>query len=272
MRLIRFVGFWGLLGLLIAQVTAVDERDRALVQQLDRVAARLDGIAAQLVPAPAPEPQPRARPGQPDPDAVYAVPIAGAPYRGAGDALVTMVYGGEFACPYCARVRPVLDELLGQYAGELKIVHEHYLVHETLARPAARAACAAQRQGRYFEMAARIWDEGFAERELGAGDMEALARALHLDLDAYRRDVAPGGPCDEIIARDQANLRRVGQRGTPSFYINGRFLSGARPIDAFVRLIDEELAVARGRVAGDRSARASYYQRWVLDRGLTAVE
>ena len=66
-------------------------------------------------------------------------------------------------------------------------------------------------------------------------------------------------------------LQALGVGATPSFFINGRFMSGAMPIENFVALIDEELKKAeRAHPAGH--AEAQYYQQWVIDKGLKTLE
>ena len=87
---------------------------------------------------------------------------------------------------------------------------------------------------------------------------------IGLDLTRFRAD--QNGPCKGIVASDQASLSKVGLRGTPGFFINGRFLSGARPIDQFKTLIDEELAKAKKRIRKG-TKRRKYYQTWVVEKG-----
>jgi len=65
-------------------------------------------------------------------------------------------------------------------------------------------------------------------------------------------------------------LQMFGVAATPSFFINGRFMSGAMPIENFSALIDEELAKAEARIAQGTPKRR-YYQQWVLDEGLKSL-
>ena len=67
------------------------------------------------------------------------------------------------------------------------------------------------------------------------------------------------------------DVQRLGVGATPSFFVNGRFLSGAMPIDNFVALIDEELKKANERIQ-QGTPQAQYYQQWVLDKGLKTLE
>jgi len=247
-----------------------------LEDKLANVDAKLDELerkladAAAAAPAPAPPPRPYRPPSGPDPAVVYAVPIQGAPYRGAKNAKVTIVEGFEFACPYCERVRATLDQLLADYGKDVKIVYKHFIVHPSNATTPALAACAAHKQGKFKEMHDLIWAKGYhAGRNLDQQNMETLATEIGLDLDRFRRDQS--GACKDIVAEDQRQLAKLGMRGTPSFYINGRYLSGARPIDQFKTLIDEELAKANERIRKGTSRRR-YYETWVLKKGVDSAD
>ena len=97
--------------------------------------------------------------------------------------------------------------------------------------------------------------------------MHSFAGKLGLDEVAFARDLAS---CEPLVKAQQADLAKLGVRATPSFFINGRFLSGAQPLEKFAALIDEELAKARKRVK-KQAQRARYYDKWVLGKGLTSI-
>jgi protein-disulfide isomerase len=241
----------------------IDDRLAKMEAQLARAAPARAGAAAAGPGAPSRRP---ARPPGPAPEAVYSVPIDGAPFVGAKDARVTVVEAFEFACPFCLRVKPTLEQLLRDYQGKIKIVYKHLIVHPGSATTPAHAACAAAEQGKFAAMYAGIWTRGFsAGRNLSKDNMLAIAEGIGLDMDRFTRDM-DGDACKQRVARDQQELRKVGARATPAFFINGRYLSGARPIDQFKKLIDEELAKANQRIASG-TAVADYYRQWVVDRG-----
>ena len=50
------------------------------------------------------------------------------------------------------------------------------------------------------------------------------------------------GKYKAAVEKDIEEGKRLGVTGTPAFFINGRLISGAQPLDAFVRVIDDELA------------------------------
>src|SRR5690606_13546128 len=142
---------------------------------------------------------------------------------------VTIVKGFEFACPFCLRVKPTLEQIQKEYGDQVRIVYKDYVVHPQSATIPALAACAAHKQGKYKEMYEGIWEKGFnANRNLSAENMEAIAKSIGLNMSKFKADM-DGEECKKEVQVDQAQLAAVGTRGTPSFYINGRHLSGAQP-------------------------------------------
>lgn len=227
------------------------------VDKLDRRLARIEkALGAELRP-------------EPDPAATYSIPVAGDPFEGPADAKVTIVKAFEFACGFCYRVRPTLDALVASYKGDVKIVYKYFVVHDQAVVPGL-AACAAGKQGKFAAMKDLIWEKGFVEESLEEEKMTELATELGLDLAAYAQDLR-GESCMSWLKDGYQMLARMGVRGTPAFFINGRFLSGAQPVEAFKAIIDDELAKANQVISGGVSA-ADYYQTQVVDKGATELE
>lgn len=203
---------------------------------------------------------------QPEPDlaVTYSIPVAGDPFEGPADAKVTIVKAFEFACGFCYRVRPTMDQLRATYGGDVRVVYKYFVVHDQAVVPGL-AACAAGQQGKFSEMTQLIWEKGFAQEELGEEKMNELAAELGLDLLAYEADLR-GETCMGWLKDSYQTLTAKGVRGTPAFFINGRFLSGAQPVEAFESIIDEELAKAKQAIASGVPA-AEYYQRQIVDKG-----
>ncbi len=110
-----------------------------------------------------------------------------------------------------------------------------------------------------------IWEKGYkAGRNLKADNMEKLAKEAGLDMAQYKKDVE--GSCKTLIKSDQSELKKVGVSGTPAFFINGRFLSGARPVDQFKKIIDEELKKANDAIAKGAKVE-TYYAENVVKKG-----
>ncbi len=153
------------------------------------------------------------------------------------------------------------------YGDDIKIVYKHYVVHPQQATTPALAVCAAGLQGKFGPMEKLIWDKGYgAGRNLSKDNMLKLAGEAGLDMGKFKKDL-DGPECQKRIRQDQQELSRVGTRGTPAFYINGRFLSGARPIGQFKRLVDEELAKANARIKKGEATVANYYDKFVVKKG-----
>lgn len=208
-----------------------DSLDRATSQLKDatEVLADLD------LGAPAGRPT---RPPGPDPDREYRIELGDAPSRGEKDAKITIVEWSDFQCPFCNRVEPTLQQIEREYGDSVRIVFKHLpLEIHPDARAAHAAAEAAHRQGKFWPMHDRIFAN---QRDLRPETLEGYAKEIGLDLDRYRRDVA-SPDVKKTIEEDLAQAQKLGVTGTPSFFINGRNLSGAQPFPNFKRMIDEAL-------------------------------
>jgi protein-disulfide isomerase len=208
---------------------------------------------------------PRPQRPHPDPKAVYSVPIEGAPYEGAKDAKVTIIKAFDFACPFCQRNNPTIEQLLEDYDGDIKVVYKDFIVHPQSATKPALLACAANLQGKWSATEKGIWEKAFASHDYSQENLDKIAKAAGLDMDKAQADMK--GECAKRIRADQQQLSAVGVSGTPAFYINGRFLSGARPIDQFKTLIDEELKKANDRISKGQASVANYYDKFVFKAG-----
>jgi len=179
-----------------------------------------------------------ARPQRPDPAERHAVDVTGAPVRGPEDAKVTIVEFADFQCPFCSRVNTTLSQIREQYPDEVKIVFKHLPLRIHPQAPGAHAAAeAAHRQGRFWEMHDRIFSN---QSDLAPETFTGYAGQVGLDVDAFKKDVSS----DEVKKRIDADTReaaKLGVSGTPAFFINGKYIAGAQPFEAFKQRIDEEL-------------------------------
>jgi protein-disulfide isomerase len=185
-------------------------------------------------------------PGQPDDKTRFKADIKGAPIKGAKDALVTIVQFSDFQCPFCSRVEPTMDKVLEEYKGKVRVAWRDLpLPFHPNAMPAAIAARAAGDQGKFWEMHKKLFaDQAHLDRET----YEKYASELGLNMGKFKAalDAQKG---KEAIEADAAAGNKIGARGTPAFFINGKFLSGAQPFESFKAKIDEELKTAEGLIA-----------------------
>jgi protein-disulfide isomerase len=175
------------------------------------------------------------------PRAQVAVP-KGAPFLGPETAPVTMVEFSDYQCPYCRRAQGAVDEVLGKYQGKIRFVHRDFpLDGHPQALPAARAARCADEQGKFWEYHRDLLA---APGDFGAEDLKRRAVTLGLNSGKFE-SCLQSTRHDEFIKASVEDGARIGVTGTPSFFINGRMLFGARPVEQFQEIIDAELARAR---------------------------
>jgi protein-disulfide isomerase len=99
------------------------------------------------------------------------------------------------------------------------------------------AAEAANQQGKFWEMHDMIFEY---QREMSPAKYLEYAGEIGLDVDRFKKDLV----AQKVKARidlDSSAAAKLGVSGTPAFFVNGRYLSGAQPFTSFKRLIDEEL-------------------------------
>jgi protein-disulfide isomerase len=186
---------------------------------------------------------------------VYRVPTLDAPVRGGAAPKVTIIEFADFQCPFCARVKPTLDTLLRKYGPDVALVFRHNpLPFHEHAMPAAEAAEAARVQGKFWEMHDQLYAH---QQELDRDALDRYAGALGLDLARFKADV-DGEAGKQRIDRDADDAQRFSTGGTPVFFINGRSLNGAQPIEAFRKAIEEELRKADALLAAG-TPRAELY-------------
>lgn len=216
----------------------------------------------------------RQRPKE-DPNAVYKVPVAGKPFKGTKNALVTIVESSEFQCPFCSRVNPTIKKVMDAYKGKVKVVfHHNPLKFHKNAMPAAIASHEIYKQKgdaafwKYHDLLfanqAKIKSQGRkfleeAAKKVGGVNMTKLKKAL--DENTHKAE----------IDKSKRLSMSLGARGTPTFFINGRKLRGARPFPSFKKLIDEELKKAEAAIKAGKTTKGNYYAT-VMKEGLTKVK
>jgi protein-disulfide isomerase len=263
----------------VVLVAACQADNKNLERKIEDLNKKLDTLSAQLARggAGAAAPQRQAR-AEPDRTKTYAVPVDGDPVEGPADAKITVVKAYDYACPFCEKVRDSMEELRKKYPNDLRIVHKQFVVHPQQATAGALAACAADKQGKFKELDALLWDEGFKKRQFenacwdtpaGCPIMVGFAQQLNLNIDKFKADMK--GECMQLVQKDMRELQALGVGSTPTFFINGRYMVGAAPTESFVALVEEELKKANERIAAGTPA-ASYYQQVVLDKGLKQLE
>ncbi len=209
----------------------------------------------------------KARPGEPDDTSVYAVPVDGASSRGPDDALVTVIEFADYHCPFCSRVQTAVDQLVEAHPDELRLVYrQRPLAMHPHAREASRAALAAGRQDKFWEMHAKLFLRGSKTLD----EFKALAEELGLDVEVFVADYESEAVERQLNA-DIDVAKRFGVSGTPAFFINGRYISGAQSYSVFEQVFQERLVEAQGIVAGGTPA-SGVYEAIIADGKRSAKE
>ena len=216
-------------------VTSANETLIGLEAALSDAAEDLEQVL-EVAAAPAPAAPPPRR--GPDPNRVYKLTTDGSPALGPESAKVTIVEFSDFQCPFCSRVYPTLLRLRQEYGDDVRVVFKHMPLGFHAKAPAAHAAAeAAKLQGKFWPMHDKLFE---GQRLLSEAQYEVWAREIGLDVEQFKQDATS----KEVKARvdaDSAEAQRLGVTGTPAFFINGRFLSGAQPFESFKRMVDRAL-------------------------------
>jgi len=176
----------------------------------------------------------------------FALTPGDSPSIGPKDAKVTLLHYFDYQCPFCTKVGPALDQIAKDYTDSVRIVFKmHPLSMHPNAMPAAEAAMAAAAQGKFLEMHRKLFEN---QQKLTRETFLSLAQEIGLDVGRFTKDL-DAHTYQAAIQKDVKEAEDIGASGTPASFINGRYLSGAKPFAAFKDIIDEELGWAK---AGNR--------------------
>jgi len=189
--------------------------------------------------------------GQPveDPNAIYNVPTGTSPAKGPANALVTIVVFADYECPYCGRGNSTVNQVLKAYPGKVRMVYKHYALpsHAGGKRAAEAAFCVMKTSG-----AATFWKlhEKFYKAMDGFDDKTLLAAATSVGANAAQVKACMADPKQRTpLAADMTLGTSLGVDGTPAFFINGKKISGAQPLDVFKKEVDAALKKAQAALA-----------------------
>lgn len=161
--------------------------------------------------------------------------------------VITVVLYGDYLCPYCRQLKGVISRLREALGNRLAYVYRHFPNED--AHPGAtllaRAAEAAGRQGRFWEMHDWIYAEALPVTE---ARVHGAARGLGLDLDRFLRDLS-GPETAQRVDDDLADGRRRGVTGTPTLFLDGERYDGAWDFHSLMEGLARPVAARLGRSA-----------------------
>jgi protein-disulfide isomerase len=156
---------------------------------------------------------------------------------GSKHARVTLVEFADYECPYCQKVASDLKKLHDEFGDKLAFVFKDYpLPMHSHAQKAAEAARCAGQQGKFWE----YHDELFRSKQLDVDRLKEDAQVLHLDGSQFGRCLDSGEKSAEVQL-DREEGVKLGLSGTPSFFVNGHFYSGALDYAALHQIVEQQI-------------------------------
>ena len=174
-----------------------------------------------------------------DPNKIYTVPTGTSPSKGAQSAPVTLVMFQDFQCPYSQRSQATVKQIMDAYPGKIKAVFKNFpLPFHKQAALASEAALAAGAQGKFWEMHDKIFAN---QQKMEIDNLKQYAQELKLNMQKFNADL-DSHRFKAAVDEDMKTGASVAVRGTPTFFVNGKKLVGAKPLAEFQKVIDPLLA------------------------------
>lgn len=196
----------------------------------------------------------------------FSVEVGEAPIIGPADAPVTIVMFTDFECPYCHEGQRAMAELRKIYGERLRVAYKAFpMSRHRNALLAALAAESAEAQAKFWPFFERL----FGGPRLTRDRLLSVGREVGLDVQRLARDLDELSHATNVMA-DLRQAKILGVRSTPTFFINGRPISGAMPVHAFREFVDAELALAEQWQS--RGVAASELYDFATKRGYTGIQ
>ena len=216
-----------------SDVEAVQATQKEILAKLEKIEKDQGTLLAKVA---APNPA-AARPAV-DPNKVYEIPVGDSAIRGPKDAPVTVVMFSDFQCPFCSQAVPMVDEVVKAYPKDVRFMMKQFPLRQIHpnAEPAAEAAIAAEKQGKFWEMHDELYKAG---RNLSPEAIKGIAEKIGLDMKKWEAD-RNSPEVKKQIDDELALGQKVDVRGTPSLFIDGKVVQN-RSVDGMKAQIDEAL-------------------------------
>lgn len=170
--------------------------------------------------------------------------------QGQGKSGVTLVEYGDYQCPYCQQYYPTVKQVAADMGEQIKFQFRNFpltSLHQN-AFAAARAAEAADKQGKFWEMHDLLFETndpagrtGWVASTNPNAFFEQYAKQLGLNLTQFKKDFASIAVNNAVNA-DLAEGTKLGVTGTPTFFLDGKKIEVGNDVDAFKKVINAEIA------------------------------
>jgi len=177
-------------------------------------------------------------------DEAVAIPIEGAPVRGAANAKITLVEFSDFQCPFCAAATTSLAKILADHPQDVRLVFKQFpLDIHSQAAFAAQAALAAHAQGKFWPMHDKLYANF---RNITPEKINEWAKEIGLDMVRFTADLKSGKYKPEV-EKELAQGEQVGVSGTPTIFVDGKHYNGPLETAAMEEVIAGELKTQTAR-------------------------
>ncbi len=161
------------------------------------------------------------------------------PSIGPKGAKIQLVEFTDYQCPFCGRVRPTINQVMDDYKDKVRYTLMDFpLSFHQYAKKAHEAVHCAGDQEKYWEYNKELWTK---QQALQVDKLKEYAKELKLNTKKFD-ECLDSGKYTNLVEKNTKVGADAGAQGTPSFFINGIFLSGARPVGDFKKIIDDELS------------------------------
>jgi len=216
-----------------ATVDRMEAQQKDMATKIDDLTKGQKDLATKVASAPSARPAADA----PDPNKRWDVAIGTSAATGPKDAAVTIVEFSDFQCPFCGQAKDLVHQIIQAYPNDVQVVFKNYpLPFHPNAMPAAKAAVAAGKQGKFWEMHDKLFEN---QRALADDKYLEFAKLLGLDIEKFKTDMA-APETTAAITDEMKQAGTVGVRGTPTFFINGKQPAG-RSFELYKSIIDDEI-------------------------------
>jgi protein-disulfide isomerase len=171
-----------------------------------------------------------------------------APVQGDPDAPVEFVIWADFQCPFCKRFETeTLPLIRANYVdtGKVKFVWRNFVNYGQESQDAAVAAYCAGEQDDFWEYHDTLYlnQGGINSGAFSPSRLLQFAEDQQLDIPTFEACQSQT-KYDAVLGADRSVGRSQGVTGTPGFFINGQYISGAQPYEVFAGIIDDEIDAA----------------------------
>jgi protein-disulfide isomerase len=169
--------------------------------------------------------------------------VGDSPRLGPANAPVQLVEFSDYECPYCIKVHPDLKKLKAEFGDQLSFVYKDFpLPMHAHAQKAAEAARCALAQSKFWEYHDRL----FSSTQIDDPQLKQFATDLGLDMAKFNHCLDSGQE-SAAVQKDAAEAQKIGLGGTPSFFLNGRFFTGAVQYQDLRQMVLRELAAEKNK-------------------------